>query len=292
MFEEKHFKSLQNIKVNQDKKHADYEQIVRRSKQKVVHWPIYAVTVSIICITFFLIATAPFSPEMETTALDDKQLTAVYSANGKVNPKSAFQIGVELVTNEEVLLEIQHLYDQLQLTNPPNANSYIHATHRFNFADGTSKLYYLLLIGQTVYYEDASTGQFYKLEDGSGVPLIQYDQATTLHKIVFYSLFSLLIGSFLYVNRQLREQDDSKRKLPWHSHPSQSVMTLIFLVFPLVLIFSFSNIHFIWMVISGLSLAAVNIFLEIKYGQNTWRMLSFFIFGLLVPAYWYLILLL
>ena len=287
MFEEKHLKTLRNIKVDEEKKQADFDKIIKRSKQKVVHWPIFAVIFGIVSITLFLIATMPHNNQIATTT-DDSQLIAVYTVNGNGNPKSALQLHVNRVTNEKALDEIWKVYNQLQITDKPDATSVIYSSYRFNFSDDTSKLYYQHLDSRNIYYEDASTGQYYKLEDGSGIPLIQYDQPTTLHTVAFFSLFVLLIGSFVYVDRQMRDKSDPKRKLPKHSHTGQSVLTLLFLLSLFILLFSIPNIHFMWIVGSSLAVAFINILIENKYGNNNWRKLSFLLFGLLVPTYLYL----
>ncbi|MBD8033480.1 hypothetical protein [Solibacillus merdavium] len=287
MFEEKHLKTLRNIKVDEEKKQADFDKIIKRGKQKVVDWPIFALIVSIVSITLFLIATSPLDNQMATTT-DDSQLIAVYTVNGNGNPKSALQLHVNRVTNEKALDEIWQVYNQLQITDKPDATSKVYASYRFNFSDNTSKLYYQYIVRQKIYYEDASTGQYYKREDGSGIPLIQYDQPTTLHTVAFFSLFVLLIGSFVYVDRQMRDKSDPKRKLPKHSHTGQSVLTLLFLLSLFILLFSIPNIHFMWIVGSSLAVAFINILIENKYGNNNWRKLSFLLFGLLVPTYLYL----
>ncbi|MEK4130467.1 hypothetical protein NYE67_12335 [Solibacillus sp. FSL W8-0474] len=286
MFEEKHLKTLRNIKVDEEKKQADLNKIIRRSKQKVVDWRIFALIVSIVGITMFLIATTPLDNQTATTT-NDNQLISVYTVNGKGNPKSALQLHVNRVTNEKALDEIWKVYNQLQITDKPDATSVIYSSYRFNFSDDTSKLYYQHLDSRNIYYEDASTGQYYKLEDGSGIPLIQYDQPTTTHTVAFYSLFVLLIGSYAYADRQMRDKSDPKRKLPKHSHTGQSVLTLFYLLSLLILLFITPHIHFMWIIGSSLAVAGINILIENKYGKNNWRKLSFLLIGLLVPVYLY-----
>ena len=286
MFEEKHLKTLRNVKVKKEKKQADFDKIIKRSKQKVMDWPIFALIVGIVSITLFLIATTPHKNQTVTTS-DDSQLIAVYTTNGKANPKSALQLHVDQVTNEETLAEIWQEYNQLQLTDKPKATTDVYSSYRFNFSDNTSKLYYLYIVRQTVYYEDASTGQYYKREDGSGIPLIQFDEPTTLHTVAFFSLFVLLIISYAYVDRQMRDTSDSKRKIPRHSHTGQSVLTLLFLLSLFILLFSIPNIHFMWIVGCSLAVSFINILIENKYGNNNWRKLLFLLFGLLVLAYFY-----
>lgn len=286
MFEEKHLKTLRNIKVDEEKKQADLNKIIRRSKQKVVDWRIFALIVSIVSITIFLIATTPLDNQTATTT-NDRQLIAVYTVNGKENPRSALQLHVNRVTNEKALDEIWKVYNQLKITDKPDATSVIYSSYRFNFSDDTSKLYYQYLDSRNIYYEDALTGQYYKLEDGSGIPLIQYDQPTAIHTVAFYSLFVLLIVSYAYVDRQLRDKTDTKRKLPRHSHTGQSVLTLLFLLSLFILLFSIPNMHFMWIVGGSLAVSIINILIENKYGNNKWRKLLFLLFGLLVPAYFY-----
>lgn len=288
MFDEKRLKTLQNIKIGDEKKQADFEGIQNRHAQKGIHWQYYAVIVSIVCITLFLIATKPISIQIATSNQQSDQIIAVYEASGKANPKSVYQFGVNRVTNEEALRSIQQRYEELQPVEQPANLSNIMYTYRFNFNDGSSKLYYFYFARDDIYYERVGTGQFYKLADGSGIPLVQFDKLSKVQWSVFFTLLLFLLISSTFVDRQMREETDAKRKLPKHSHISQSIVMVLFILFLCFGIIFIKQLHFIWIAAASIMVALINVAIENQYGKNNWRKLSFIIWGLLIPTYFYL----
>lgn len=271
-----------------DEKQADFEGIQNRHAQKGIHWQYYAVIVSIVCITLFLIAIKPIPVQVATTDQQNKQIIAVYETSGKANPKSVYQFFVNRVTNAEALKTIQQHYEQLQPVEQPANLSNIMYTYRFNFNDGSSKLYYFYFARDDIYYERVGTGQFYKLADGSGIPFVQFDQLSKVQWSVFFTLLLFLLISSTFVDRQMRDETDKKRKLPKHSHISQSIVMILFIFLLFFALIFIKQVHFIWIAAASIVVAFINVAIENKHGKNNWRKLSFIIWGLLIPIYFYL----
>lgn len=292
MFDEKQLENLQSIKVSDDKKQADFEQMEQRLNKKPFHWQVPAVAFSMVLLLLFLVATMPVYDKTVHLS-SDAYLTSILERDGKGDPKSIYYLGVSRTTDKEDLQVMQTILDTLQPIDKPSVKPKVFKSYRFTYSDGSDFVLYEYLAGNKVYYEDAATGNYYQVQEGSDIIPIKQTRSEPWQYALFGLLFFLLFGGNLYIDKKMRVDGDKKRKLPMHSHYTQSIVTIGF-VFVLFLLFvggmnGNAHIHIGGIYVVSFVMMAVNIFIEQQNDNNGWRKLRFVNVSLMFPTYLYLL---
>lgn len=292
MLDEKQLSNLQSIKVDDDKKQADLEQITRRLNKKPFHWQVPAVMFSIVLLVVFLAATMPVY-ENNVNLSSDAHLTSILVRYGEGDPKSLYYLGVSRTTDSEELQVMQARLDTLQLIDEPSLKSKAYKSYRFNYSDGSNIVLYEYLIANNIYYENAATGDYYQVQEGSSFMSIKQTRSEPWQYALFGMLFFLLFGGNMYIDKKMRVDGDKKRKLPMHSHYTQSIVTIGF-VFVLFILYAGgmngnANIHIAGIYVVSFVLMGMNIFIEQRNDNNGWRKLRFINVSLMLPTYLYML---
>ena len=292
MIDEKQLNNLQSIKIDEVEKQADFERIQRRINKKPFYWQVPAVAFSMVLLVLLLVATMPIQ-DKSINLSSDAYLTSILVRDGEGDPKSNYYLGVIQTVSEDELKSMQASLDNLQQIEKPPVKPKVTKSYRFTYSDGSNVVFYEYITANRIYVKDVHTGIYYEFTEGSGFISFKDTRYQTWQYVLLVIIFGLLFGGNMYIDKKMRVEEDPKRKLPMHSHYTQSIITICY-IFVLFLFFgggmsSNANIHIAGIYLLGFVFAFINIIIEQKYDNNGWRKLRFVNISLMFPTYVYLL---
>ena len=294
-------KDLQQLKdqsLNETVKQQNINRISAKLQQ--VKRVTYAKTAMIICammalLFVLLIPVTERVPETAATLEDGKEIASMYVQNTydseyNVTP-TTFRIGIIKVREESERLT-EDLLTQLELTTKPEYDPDYYSL--IEWTDGTSTKLEIYHIDNHVIFYDYGNETFYRslteVDIISFYEIFEPTRYTNMSLWMFTLLIPLYAGQF-YINRKLRHPEDPKRKLPRVSTPWQTVATIAFVVITISILFFVDNTHVFWLLMLIFLYAAIFIWLELKNGQNKWRIIFVLFQSVYVIMYLFVVLL-
>lgn len=264
MFDEKQLQNLQSIHVNAVDKQTDFEQITCKINKKPFYWQVSAVAFSALFLLLFLIATMPL-PNNHVQLSSEPYMTEILFHDGEGDPKSIYYLRVERTNDSEALQIIQNSVDSFIPVQPPTEKLTAYKTYRIYYSDGSYRVlneYFR----QRAYFKDVQTGNYYELEDGNRFILLSEKPMSEWQIIMFFVIVALLFGGNAYIDKKMRVEGDPQRKLPMHSHTTQSLVWFLYLLVTISFFFLsiLSNLllHIGWIYVFGIIMALINIKIE------------------------------
>ena len=294
-------KDLQQLKdqsLNETVKQQNINRISAKLQQ--VKRVTYAKTAMIICammalLFVLLIPVTERVPETAATLEDGKEIASMYVQNTydseyNVTP-TTFRIGIIKVREESERLT-EDLLTQLELTTKPEYDPDYYSL--IEWTDGTSTKLEIYHIDNHVIFYDYGNETFYRslteVDIISFYEIFEPTRYTNMSLWMFTLLIPLYAGQF-YINRKLRHPEGPKRKLPRVSTPWQTVATIAFVVITISILFFVDNTHVFWLLMLIFLYAAIFIWLELKNGQNKWRIIFVLFQSVYVIMYLFVVLL-
>ena len=294
-------KDLQQLKeqpLNETVKQQNINRISAKLQQ--VKRVTYAKTAMIICammalLFVLLIPVTERVPETAATLEDKKEIESMYVQNAydseyNVTP-TVFRIGIVKVKEASERLT-EDLLAQLEVTTKPEYDPDYYSL--IEWTDGTSTKLEIYHIDNHVIFYDYGNETFYRslteVDIISFYEIFEPTRYTNMSLWMFTLLIPLYAGQF-YINRKLRHPEDPKRKLPRVSTPWQTVATIAFVVITISILFFVDNTHVFWLLMLIFLYAAIFIWLELKNGQNKWRIIFVLFQSVYVIMYLFVVLL-
>ena len=296
---EKDLQQLKEQPVNEAVKQQNINRISTKLQQvkRVTYAKTAAITFSVIALLFvLLIPVTERIPETATmTTLEDKkEIESMYVQNAYENKynvtPTTFRIGIVKVREESERLTEDFL-SQLEGTTKPEYNPDYYSL--IEWVDGTSTKLEIYHIDNHVIFYDYGNDTFYRSlteVDLFGFYEI-YEPRSSANQALWVlgaSLILLFIGQF-YIDRKLRHPEDPKRKLPRVSTPWQTVATIAFVGITVSSILFIDNLHLFWLLMLVFIHAAIFTWLELRNGQNKWRIILVLFQSVYVVVYFFLI---
>ena len=293
MFDEKQLRNLQKVNINQVDKQADFEKVEQRQSKKTFYWQVPTVAFSALFLLLFLLVTVPL-PNNHVQVSSEPYITEILFHDGEGDPKSTYYLRVERTIDSEALQMIQNSVDSFTPVQQPPEKLIAHKAYRIKYSDGSYRVLNEYFLGQRAYFKDVQTGNYYELEDGNRFILLSEKPMSEWQIIMFFVIVALLFGGNTYIDKKMRVEGDPQRKLPMHSHTAQSLVTFFYMLvtisFFLISILSTLLLHIGWIYVFGIIMALINIKIEQKYDNNSWRKLRFIYLVLMIPTYLFLFL--
>lgn len=293
MFDEKQLENLRSIKVTDDKKQADFEQITSKINKKPFHWQVPAVAFSMVLLLLFLVATMPM-PSNTVNLSSDATISEILFHDGESDPKSVYFLMVERTVDREQLEHVQEGMKFFRQISKPSKIPKANKTYRISYNDGSYRVLNEYISGQKTYFKDAETGSYYELEEGKGFIYLASSKPSLSQYMLLGVVFVLLFGGNSYISKKMRVEGYPNRKLPMHSHTSQSLVTILYILVTLLLfiipITTNILLHIGWIYGFSIVMIFVNICIEKKHDNNGWRKLNFINSMLMAPTYLFLLL--
>lgn len=236
--------------------------------------------VAIVLIMMILIISPP-----TTTVTTSSELTKIYINDLGGPSHSKWFVGVKETTNERHLQAMSTILLDMQPVEAPTTVQDISNYFTVFYADGTSKTYATLTVFDWLW--DIETNAYYQYEEDelANMKLSHIIWDTTYADQPIWQLVALLsyIILKLIIHTRYYPRDVDGRKLPRHSTPMQSVLSLlpIIIVFTMLLLPHFFHYGIIVVVIS--IIIFLLIWLETKHDNATWRKWMF------LDMYWIVI---
>ena len=295
---EKDLQQLKEQPINESVKQQNINRISIKLQQAkcVTYAKTVAITFAVIAVLFvLLIPVTEHIPETATTLEDKKEIASMYVQNTydseyNVTP-TTFRIGIIKVREESERLT-EDLLTQLELTTKPEYDPDYYSL--IEWTDGTSTKLEIYHIDNHVIFYDYGNETFYRslteVDIISFYEIFEPTRYTNMSLWMFTLLIPLYAGQF-YINRKLRHPEDPKRKLPRVSTPWQTVATIAFVVITISILFFVDNTHVFWLLMLIFLYAAIFIWLELKNGQNKWRIIFVLFQSVYVIMYLFVVLL-
>lgn len=276
-------KDLQQLKeqlVNETVKQQNINRISAKLQQ--VKRVTYAKTAMIICammalLFVLLIPVTERVPETAATLEDKKEIESMYVQNAyeseyNVTP-TIFRIGIVKVREESKRLTEDFLAQLEVVTKPEYSADYYSL---IEWTDGASTKLAIYNMGDHVIFYDYGNDTFYRsLAEVDGISIYEaYGQRGDKGQIIWLVGLSILIfGSQFYVERKMKDPEDPKRKIPRVSTPWQTISTIAFVGIAMSSILFIDNLHLFWLMMLIFIYVAIFIWLEMRNGQNKWRII-------------------
>lgn len=293
MFDEKQLENLQSIKVSDDKKQTDFEKMEQRLNKKPFYWQVPAVAFSMVLLLLFLVATMP-TPRNTVNLSSDATISEILFHDGESDPKSVYYLMVERTVDREQIEHVQEVMKSFRQISKPSKIQKANKTYRISYNDGSYRVLNEYNSGQKTYFKDAETGNYYEIAEGKGYIYLVSTKSSIWQYVLLGVVFVLLFGCNAYIGKKMRVEGDPKRKLPMHSHTSQSLVTILYILvtFSFFVIPVLSNVllHIGWIYGFSIVMIVVNIYIEKKHDNNGWRKLNFINSMLMAPTYLFLFL--
>lgn len=291
MFDEKQLRNLQKVNIDQVDKQTDFEQITRKINKKPFYWQVPAVAFSALFLLLFLLVTMPL-PNNHVQLSSEPYITEILFHDGEGDPKSTYYLRVERTIDSEALQMIQNSVDSFTQIQQPPEKLIAHKAYRIKYSDGSYRVLNEYFSGQRAYFKDVQTENYYEREDGEAFIYLSEKPMSGWQFILFGIIVGLLFGGNAYIDKKMRVEDDPQRKLPMHSHTTQSLVTLLYMLvtisFFFISILSTILLHIGWIYVFGIIMVLINIKIEQKYDNNSWRKLRFIYLVLMIPTYLFL----
>ncbi len=292
-------KALQQLKeqsLNETVKQQNINRISAKLQQ--VKRVTYAKTAMIICammalLFVLLIPVTERVPETAATLEDKKEIESMYVQNTydseyNVTP-TTFRIGIIKVREESERLT-EDLLTQLELTTKPEYDPDYYSL--IEWIDGTSTKLEIYHIDNHVIFYDYGNDTFYRsLTEVGLISFYEIYEPISFGNPTLWVL-ALLIPLFVvqfYIDKKLRHPEDPKRKLPRVSTPWQTVVTIAFVGIMMSSILFIDNLNLLWLLMLIFIHAAIFAWLELKNGQNKWRIILVLFQSLYVIAYFFFV---
>lgn len=269
-------KQLKDVHVEAVKKQRDFDKVTARIEKPSLPWPVPVVMLGIMMIGFFLSLT--WSEPREIAADREPELTTVYHVYGEGNPYSIWQMWVTRSTDEDVLHEFAAVLQEAKRIQQLPDDAELSRTLRFVYSDGSAVKYegyyneeasYLYSVEQERTYRITNTDSYYMIETMDG-----YSDAKKYAKVLIIALVLYLIANY-FVGRNMRDTEDKKKTIPYHSTQWQTVVTVSAFMLIIILALTVPNLHYFVAMLIFVIAMLMNILLERKFGQNGWRMINF-----------------
>ena len=277
-------KDLQQLKeqpLNETVKQQNINRISAKLQQ--VKRVTYAKTAMIICammalLFVLLIPVTERVPETAATLEDGKEIASMYVQNTydseyNVTP-TTFRIGIIKVREESERLT-EDLLTQLELTTKPEYDPDYYSL--IEWTDGTSTKLEIYDMDDHVIFYDYGNDTFYRsLTEVDGISIYGMYNPRSSGNRAFWMLvvlaIPLYVGQF-YIDRKLRHPEDPKRKLPRVSTPWQTVSIIAVISIVFSSLFFIDNLHLFWILMLIFVHVAIFTWLEMRNGQNKWRIM-------------------
>ena len=239
-----------------------------------------AITFAVIAVLFVLLipVTERIPETATTTTLEDKKeinsmyVQSAYDNEYNVKP-TAFRIGIVKMREESKRLT-EDLLAQLEVTTKPEYDPYYYSL--IEWTDGTSSKMEIYYIDNHVIFYDYGNDTFYRsLTEVDFFSFYEIYEPTRYKNPSFW-MFALLIPLFagqFYIDRKLRHPEDSKRKLPRISTPWQGVLIIAVVGIMVSSMWFIDNLHLFWLLMIMFIHVALFTWLEMRNGQNKWRII-------------------
>jgi len=295
---EKDLQQLKEQPVNEAVKQQNINRISTKLQQvkRVTHIKTAMITFAMMALLFvLLIPVMERVPETAATLEDGKEIASMYVQNAYENEynvtPTTFRIGIIKVREESERLT-EDLLTQLELITKPEYDPDYYSL--IEWTDGTSTKLEIYHIDNHVIFYDYGNETFYRslteVDIISFYEIFEPTRYTNMSLWMFALLIPLYAGQF-YINRKLRHPEDPKRKLPRVSTPWQTVATIAFVVITISILFFVDNTHVFWLLMLIFLYTAIFIWLELKNGQNKWRIIFVLFQSVYVIMYLFVVLL-
>lgn len=295
---EKDLQQLKEQSVNEAVKQQNINRISTKLQQakRVTYTKTVAITFAVIALLFvLLIPVTEHIPETATTLEDKKEIASMYVQSAYDNEYNVtptnFRMGIIKIKEESERLT-EDLLVQLELTTKPEYDPDYYSL--IEWTDGTSTKLEIYHIDNHVIFYDYGDDTFYRsLKEVDVISFYEiFDPARykNLSLWMFALLIPLYAGQF-YINGKLRHPEDPKRKLPRVSTPWQTVTTIAFVVITISILFFIDNTHVFWLLMLIFIHAAIFTWLEMRNGQNKWRIILVLFQSVYVVIYLFVVLL-
>lgn len=270
---DKRLKELSNIQIDMQQKQESYEQIQQRIQRR--NWKIPSIVLCFCAILIFLVGTAPELRQAHNKA----QISKIVVANGEANVVSAWQLNVQQIVDKQKLRDFSDIYKTLKVEETVQLSHAASYTIKVIFTNNTSKSYIVYL------NDDRKSSVFYEMNTDTYFQTVNatYEEVFTVldrpHKsnLVLFWLIPLFTIIYLQraINKKMRVEGESNRKLPRHSTHWQSVSTLLAVVLLFSLFMFNHHLHYGLVVLISLLNLFICLILESRYGKNKWRYIAF-----------------
>ena len=277
---EKDLQQLKEQPVNETVKQQNINRISTKLQQakRVTYAKTAAITFAVIALLFvLLIPVTERIPETVATLEDKKEIESMYVQNAyeseyNVKP-TIFRSGIAKVREESKRLTEDFLA-QLEVTTKPEYDPDYYSL--IEWTDGTSTKLEIYHIDNHVIFYDYGNDTFYRsLTEVDGISIYGiYDPRSSGNQAlwVLVSSIPILAGQF-YIDRKLRHPEDPKRKLPRISTPWQAVSIIAVMSIMFSSLFFIDNLHLFWILMLVFVHVAIFTWLEMRNGQNKWRII-------------------
>ena len=291
---EKDLQQLKEQPVNEAVKQQNINRISTKLQQakRVTYAKTAAITFAVIAVLFVLLipVTERIPESATTTTLEDKKeidsmyVQIAYDNEYNVTP-TAFRIGIVKMREESERLT-EDLLAQLEVTTKPEYDPDYYSL--IEWTDGTStKLKIYHMDNHAIFY-DYGNDTFYRslteVDLFGFYEIYEPTRYTNLSLWMFALLIPLFVGQF-YMDRKLRHPEDPKRKLPRISTPWQGVSIIAFVGIMVSSILFIDNLHMFWLLMLIFIHVAIFTWLEMRNGQNKWRIIFVLFQSVYVIAY-------
>ena len=277
---EKDLQQLKEQPVNGTVKQQNINRISTKLQQakRVTYAKTAAITFAVIALLFvLLIPVTERIPETVATLEDKKEIASMYVQNAyeseyNVKP-TIFRSGIAKVREESKRLTEDFLA-QLEVTTKPEYDPDYYSL--IEWTDGTSTKLEIYDMGDHVIFYDYGNDTFYRsLTEVDGISIYgMYDPRSSGNRALWMLalLIPLFAGQF-YIERKLRHPEDPKRKLPRVSTPWQAVSIIAVMSIMFSSLFFIDNLHLFWILMLVFVHVAIFTWLEMRNGQNKWRIM-------------------
>lgn len=293
---EKDLQQLKEQSVNETVKQQNINRISAKLQRvrRVTHVKTTAITFAVIALLFvLLIPVTERLPETATTLEDRKEIASMYVQNAydseyNVTP-TIFRVGIVKMREESERITEDFL-SQLEVTKKPEYGPDYYSL--IEWTDGTSTKLEIYNMGDHVIFFDYGNETFYRsLTQADNISIYEtYGQRVGKGQTIWLvGLLILFLASLSYVERKMKDPKDPKRKIPRVSTPWQTVSTVAFVGITLSIVFFIDNTHLFWVMMLIFVHASIFTWLELKNGQNKWRIILVLLKSVWMIVYFYFI---
>lgn len=277
---EKDLQQLKEQSLNETVKQQNINRIAAKLQQvkRITYAKTAMVTFAMMALLFvLLISVTERVPETATTLQDEKEIASMYVQNAydseyNVTP-TIFRVGIIKMKEESVRLTEDFLA-QLEVTPKPEHGPNYYSL--IEWTDGTSTQLEIYNMGDHVIFYDYGNETFYRsLTPVEGISIygIYEPRSSGNRTIWMLVLFIPLLAGQFYIDQKLKDSENPDRKIARVSTPWQVVLVIAFIVTMLSSVFLVENLHLFWILILIFVYVAIFIWLEMRNGQNKWRIM-------------------
>ncbi len=293
---EKDLQQLKEQSVNETVKQQNINRISAKLQQvkRVTHIKTAMITFAMMALLFvLLIPVMERVPETAATLEDGKEIESMYVQNAYENEYNVtptiFRMGIIKMKEESERLTEDFLA-QLEVTSKPEYDPDYYSLIRWT--DGTSTKMEIYDMGDHVIFYDYGNDTFYRsLTEVDGISIYRIYTPRSSGNMVLWmlALFIPLFAGQFYIDRKLRDPEDPKRKISRVSTPWQTVSTIAFVGITFSSVFFIDNIHLFWVIVLIFIHAAIFTWLEMRNGQNKWRIMLVLLQSVWMLVYFYFV---